>query len=126
MAFQTEINSALTGDAALIALVPADRIYANRAPQQTPAPYLVWSVIDSDATTAHDDAESDEPLSEILISVSAYATSSEAAAAIQAAARAAIEGSGLTIDIAVPYRDGREDGTTFWRVDFDFIVWVSE
>jgi hypothetical protein len=126
MAFQADIHDAFTGFAALTALVPEERIFANRAPQQTQAPYLVWSVIDSDATTAHDDAESDEDLSEIVITVSAYALSSEAAAQIQQQARAAIEEAGLDIDIVVPYRDGREDGTTFWRVEFDFILWAQE
>lgn len=125
MPLETDIDAILSGNATLSALV-GGRIYAGRAPQETEAPYLVWAIIDSGQVEDHDSGPDDAPLSDLLISVAAYAHSQSVAVDVWSAARAAIESSSLTLTIEVPRRDDRDDRVKLHVRSFDFTLWAQE
>jgi hypothetical protein len=123
MSLETTITALLASATAVDDIIDG-RIYAARAPQETQAPYIVWAIIDSGQVEDHDTGSDESPLSDVLISISAYARNNAEAAAL--AARAAIEASDLTLTIDVPRRDDRDDKLQIYRRDFDFTVWVQE
>jgi hypothetical protein len=125
MSLETTITALLASATAVDDIIDG-RIYAARAPQETQAPYIVWAIIDSGQVEDHDTGSDESPLSDVLISISAYARNYAEAAALSAAARAAIEASDLTLTIDVPRRDDRDDKLQIYRRDFDFTVWVQE
>ncbi len=92
MSYQSDIFTALTGDATLTGLV-GDRVWADVADGTDATPYVVYQVISTIGETTHDGARDIEfP----LIQVSAWANTKAESIAVASAVSRAIEGKELT------------------------------
>jgi len=117
---ETQIDTCLHAAAAVTALAGA-RIYALQAPPQTPAPYIIWQVVDGAPEPTHDDGAG---LVTATVQVNCFALGYDEAADLAAAALAALLagdiGQGVTLQRAP--RDSHETLIGLYRRDFDIAV----
>lgn len=121
MSLGTSIYSALSVDAALLALV-STRIYKITAPQGTAAPYIVWQGIGSDPGITHSGPAG---AIERMVQFACFAATPEAATAVREALVAALDGvelaNGDNGTLEDDNRDGYDDAVNLYRADADFI-----
>jgi len=88
MSYQEDIYEAIIADTAVAALV-GTRVYPDVAPGAAAAPFIVWNVISSGGTTAHDGTRD---IIHPLLQFDCWHTSRIAAVNLAAKLRAALEG----------------------------------
>jgi hypothetical protein len=119
------MHAALTGDAGVAALVGA-RVYPVQAPQEAPAPFIVFGRVATQRFPTLDDRRG---LAQPRIEVGCWAETFDAARALANAVRLALDGlRGTVAGIEVlatrldAERDDRNDEAHLYRCGLEFVI----
>jgi len=123
MSLESKFNAALTGDAQLIALIPAGRITFGRAPQGATTPFLYATRINTSPSSALDDSRpSSARLDNVLVQVTLYANGYASARAAADRVRTVLERSELQATLS-NLQGIEEDDTRLYGFIIEFSCW---